>query len=70
MRLLDSKGVTYEVCDLDDEPAREGEMVTLSGGRFTVPQIFINGRHVGGSDELAELERLGKLDALLVVEPS
>ena len=44
-------------------------MVKRAGGRSTVPQIFIDGRHVGGSDELAALERAGKLDALLGIAP-
>jgi glutaredoxin 3 len=44
---------------------KRAEMLERSGGRQTVPQIFINGAHVGGSDELAALERDGKLDAML-----
>ena len=44
---------------------KRGEMIERSGGRTTVPQIFIDGRHIGGSDDLAALDREGKLDALL-----
>ena len=44
---------------------RRDEMVARSGGRQTVPQVFIDGRHIGGSDELADLEQSGKLDTLL-----
>ncbi len=64
-RLLKSKGVAFAEYDVDAEPALRGEMVTRSGGRRTVPQIFIGGAHVGGSDELAALERAGRLDAML-----
>ena len=63
--LLSSKGVSFDETDITlGGPGRE-EMIQRSGGRMTVPQIFINDEHIGGSDELAELERAGKLDALL-----
>jgi len=63
--LLDSKGVDYrEINVLGDEAAR-AQMVARAPGARTVPQIFIGDTHVGGSDELAALERAGKLDALL-----
>ena len=64
-RLLDSKGIEYaerEICF--GGPERQ-EMIQRSNGRTTVPQIFIDSRHIGGCDELMELERGGKLDALL-----
>jgi glutaredoxin 3 len=63
--LLDKKGVAYEETDLLEHPDKRDEMVERAGGRTTVPQIFIDGRHVGGSDELAALERKGALDQLL-----
>jgi glutaredoxin 3 len=63
--LLERKGVPYENIDVLEFPDRRDEMVARAGGRSTVPQIFIDGRHVGGSDELAALEREGRLDALL-----
>ena len=64
-RLLDDKGVTYETYVLDwGSPLRE-EMIQRAGGRTTVPQIFINGRHVGGCDDLYALERQGTLEQLL-----
>lgn len=63
--LLDKKGVRYEDVDLLEHPDRREEMVERAGGRTTVPQIFIDGKHVGGSDELAALERKGALDKLL-----
>ena len=62
--LLEKKGVAYEEMDVMEDGPKRTEMRTRSR-RSTVPQIFINGRHIGGSDELAELERTGKLDALL-----
>ncbi len=64
-RLLAGKGAVFTERDVDAEPALRGEMQRRSGGRRTVPQIFIGGAHVGGSDELAALERAGRLDAML-----
>jgi len=63
--LLGRKGVGYEEYDISMGGSRRNEMVERSGGRVTVPQIFIDGRHVGGSDELAALDRTGALDPLL-----
>ena len=63
--LLGKKGVAFDEVDvMMDAKARE-EMLARSGGARTVPQIFIGETHVGGSDDLAALERDGKLDALL-----
>ena len=64
-RLLDMKKVPYEEYPVDFGGAKKIEMVDRAGGRMTVPQIFINGRHVGGCDELMDLEYQGKLDELL-----
>ena len=64
-RLLKSKGVEFTEINVDGQPALRGEMMSRSGGRHTVPQIFIGGAHVGGSDELAALERAGRLDPML-----
>jgi glutaredoxin 3 len=63
--LLDRKGIGYTVFDIIEQPARRGEMIHRAGGRTSVPQIFINGEHIGGSDELVALERAGELDAKL-----
>jgi glutaredoxin 3 len=63
--LLDRKGVPYETIDVIEDPEKREEMLARSGGRQTVPQIFIDGEHIGGSDELLLLERAGKLDAKL-----
>jgi len=63
-RLLESKGQTWEEIDVDAESGRREEMIQRSGRR-TVPQIWIGELHVGGYDDLAALERAGKLDALL-----
>jgi glutaredoxin 3 len=63
-RLLQQKGAAVEKIRVDLEPTRRAEMMQKSGRR-TVPQIWIGGRHVGGCDDLYELERAGKLDPLL-----
>ena len=62
--LLDSKGISYEDIGLESHPERRREMEQRSGRR-TVPQIFIDDEHIGGSDDLFALERAGKLDSLL-----
>ena len=62
--LLEQKGATYDEMDVMEDSAKRAEMRERSK-RSTVPQIFINGQHIGGSDELAALERAGKLDSLL-----
>lgn len=62
--LLERKGAAYEETDVMEDAGKRAEMRERSR-RTTVPQIFINGRHIGGSDELAALEEEGKLDALL-----
>jgi len=66
--LLESKGVEFEDIVVDGQPALRKEMEARSGG-YTVPQIFINGRPVGGSDDLARLEASGQLDRLLAAGP-
>ena len=62
--LLEKKGAAYEENDVMEDAAKRAEMRERSK-RTTVPQIFINGQHIGGSDELAALESAGKLDPLL-----
>jgi glutaredoxin 3 len=62
--LLDSKGAEYDEMDVMMDDKKRSEMRERAK-RSTVPQIFINGQHIGGSDELAALEQAGKLDALL-----
>ena len=62
--LLERKGVAWTEIDVEAEPAKRAEMMTRSGRR-TVPQIWIGETHVGGSDDLHELERRGELDRLL-----
>lgn len=64
-RLLASKGIPFSEIDVSGDPARRREMMARAPGRFTVPQIFINGRIIGGCDELYALHRAGKLDRLL-----
>lgn len=64
-RLLESKGAPFTELDVLLHPGRRAEMTAKAGGRTTVPQIFIDGVAIGGSDELAALEDAGQLDALL-----
>ena len=64
-RLLEQKGVAFVEIDLWQFPERRAEMIERAGGGRTVPQLFVDGRPIGGSDELAELERSGELDAIL-----
>jgi len=63
--LLRRKGVAFVDIDIDEEPSRRAEMIRRAGGRTSVPQIFIDGGHIGGFDELAALDRAGRLDAKL-----
>ena len=68
-RLLVQKGARIEKVRVDLEPARRAEMTQKSGGRRTVPQIWIGARHIGGCDDLYDLDRLGGLDPLLKATP-
>jgi glutaredoxin 3 len=63
--LLEKKGVTFQEYDSPHGSDARRRAIENSGGRTTVPQIFINGKSIGGSDDLVALERAGKLDALL-----
>jgi glutaredoxin 3 len=63
-KLLEKKGVSYTEVDIESAPEKRAEMQARSGRR-TVPQIFIGDTHVGGCDDLHDLEDEGKLDALL-----
>lgn len=63
--LLKGKGVDFEEYDITMGGPRRAEMLERSHGRTTVPQVFIDGRHIGGSDDLAALDRAGGLDPLL-----
>ena len=70
MRLLADKGLAFEQIDVTFDEAKRTEMIGRTAGMQTVPQIFIDGRHVGGHAEFAALEREGKLDALIVNGPA
>ncbi|KEA63613.1 Glutaredoxin 3 (Grx2) [Marinobacterium lacunae] len=63
--LLDHKGVSYTVIDVDSAPELRQLMRDRANGSHTVPQIFIGNTHVGGCDDLFALERQGQLDTLL-----
>jgi glutaredoxin 3 len=64
-RLLDGKGVAYEEYDLSLGGPKRAEMIQRANGRSTFPQIFIDGVHVGGCDDLHALDDAGKLDPML-----
>lgn len=63
--LLRDKNASYDEIDVGADPSVRAQMTQRASGRRTVPQIFIGDRHVGGCDDLFDLERQGKLDALL-----
>lgn len=63
--LLRRKGVAFQEINVRADPAKRDEMIQRSGGRMTIPQIFINGQYVGDCDGIHKLDAAGKLDALL-----
>lgn len=65
LSLLARKGADFTEIVASGDPALRSEMIEKSGGRATFPQIFIGGKHVGGSDDVHALDRRGQLDALL-----
>ena len=67
--LLEKKGVDYVNIDVIEDTSKRDEMVKRAGGRQTVPQIFIDGEHIGGFDDMAALDRAGKLDGKLGLSP-
>ena len=64
-RLLQSKNLPVTTIDIWKETDRKAEMVQRTGGRTSVPQIFIDGQHIGGCDDLFDAEQSGRLDGLL-----
>ncbi len=64
-RLLKSKDVAFAETDVSSDPSLRRAMTERAGGRHTVPQIFIGETHIGGFDDLAMLERQGRLDQML-----
>ncbi|MES2906338.1 MAG: glutaredoxin 3 [Pseudomonadota bacterium] len=64
-QLLESKYASYEEIDILEQPDKKAEMISKADGRASVPQIFIDGAHVGGRDDLQAMDEAGKLDALL-----
>ena len=67
--LLERKGAAFTEIDIIEEPARRAEMIRRAGGRTSVPQIFINGEHIGGCDDMVALDRAGGLDKKLGRDP-
>jgi len=64
-QVLEKKGAAYQEIDAPGGSAARQEAMRRAGGRTSVPQIFIDGRHIGGCDDLLALDRAGKLDPLL-----
>ena len=64
-RLLHKKSAAFQEIDISENPIRRSEMLDRANGSHTVPQIFINDRHIGGCDELHAMERSGQLGAVL-----
>jgi len=65
VELLRRKGIAFEEIDITMDAAKRQVMIKRASGRTTVPQVFIGGQHIGGSDDLAALDGRGGLDALL-----
>jgi len=63
--LLDRKGIEYEEFGVMTNPSHQARMLKRSNGRTTVPQVFINGEHIGGSDDLFALDQTNELDLKL-----
>ena len=63
--LLKAKGLSWNEVRIDTDPSQRDVMLEKSGGRRTVPQIFINGTHVGGFDDLAAADRSGRLAEII-----
>ena len=66
-RLLKAKGISFEETDILLNPKKRPEMIQRANGRSTVPQIFIDGKHVGGFDDLAAADDNGKLDKIIAL---
>ncbi len=65
--LLKSKGAAFDEIDITMDAQKRAEMIGRAPGRTTVPQVFIDGQHIGGSDDLAALNQKGGLDPLLAI---
>ena len=65
LELLDKKGVDYQELDISGKPDLRAQMIQRSGGRMTVPQIFVGDRHLGGCDDIYALDQRGELDPVL-----
>ena len=65
LRLLKDKGAQFTEIEAGFDPAKRREMIERSGGSTTFPQIFVGEKHIGGCDDLVELDRAGKFDAMI-----
>ena len=68
LQLLDEKDIPYEEIDITDDPERQREMIEAAHGRTSSPQIFIDGGHIGGFDDLQEADRQGRLAGMLAAD--
>ncbi|MEC9292029.1 MAG: glutaredoxin 3 [Pseudomonadota bacterium] len=66
--LFDSLDQAYENIDIAEHPERRDEMIEKANGRTTVPQVFVNGKHLGGNDDVQALHKKGQLQPLLYAE--
>lgn len=66
-RLLTTKGILFEETDVSNDADLRKKMTLRAGGRRTVPQIFIDGEHIGGSDDIHELDYAGDLEPMLAI---
>lgn len=64
-QLLNKKGIPFTTINISENHQLRQDMIEKSGGRFTVPQIFVNDHYIGGCDDLYALDRTGELDHLL-----
>jgi len=67
-KLLKSKNIDFEEINIHDQYDKKEEMIKLSGGSVSVPQIFCHGKHLGGCDDLFNMESTGELDKVLNIE--
>ncbi len=63
--LFNSKGIEFSVIDVENDEEKQKEMIEKAGGKTTVPQVFIDGKHIGGCDDTVALDQKGELDPLL-----
>jgi glutaredoxin 3 len=66
--ILEEKGIPYDDIDTTDSPELQQEMIAAAGGRYTTPQVFIDGEHIGGADDLEQADRAGRLAGIVIAD--